>query len=183
MGEFGGNPVPRQIPREDNTRLLTPNDWSGVSNGSTGLHRYQGEQRFAFVLLNVTDGNGDAMHVDMETFAGQTQMADVSPHGATLQVNGGPRTVAGWHGKALEFDGVDDSVQSQSAGGLNDATAALTVSLFFRPGRDYFPESGSAFYAFAQRSGAGGTLWRFGWDAAIGGLRFEIQDSGGRPAS
>lgn len=33
-----------------------PNDWSTLSNGTTGLHRYVGEQRFVFALLNVTDG-------------------------------------------------------------------------------------------------------------------------------
>jgi len=38
-----------------NTLLLTPNDGSTLSNGivdgePTGLHRYVGEQRFAFVL-------------------------------------------------------------------------------------------------------------------------------------
>ena len=47
-----------------NSLLLTPNDWSTVSNGTvdgepTGLHRYAGENRFVFVLLNVTDGHGD----------------------------------------------------------------------------------------------------------------------------
>jgi len=47
-----------------NTLLMTPNDWSTLSNGTvdgspTGLHRYAGENRFVFVLLNVTDGHGN----------------------------------------------------------------------------------------------------------------------------
>lgn len=38
-----------------NSLLLTPNDWSTLSNGTvdgtpTGLHRYSGENRFVFVL-------------------------------------------------------------------------------------------------------------------------------------
>jgi len=38
---------------KENTLLVVPNDWSTVFNG-TNVHRYVGEQKFAFVLLNVT---------------------------------------------------------------------------------------------------------------------------------
>jgi len=38
---------------KENTLLVVPNDWSTVFNG-TNVHRYVGEQKFAFVLFNVT---------------------------------------------------------------------------------------------------------------------------------
>ena len=55
-----------------NTLIVAPNDWSTLSNGTvdgrpSGLHRYVGEQRFVFTLLNVTDGVGSALDWDMET--------------------------------------------------------------------------------------------------------------------
>jgi len=162
-----------------NTLLLTPNDWSGVFNGSTGLHRYQGEQRFAFVLLNVTDAYGDKFHADMESFLGPTQLQDQSPAKRSLAVYGSPVAVPGWHGKALRFDGVDDNVLTLDGTGL-DTPVTLQVSLFFRPDRDYVPESGSAFYGFAERAASGTDwLWRFGWDASVDGLRFDVKDTGG----
>jgi len=38
---------------KENTLLVVPSDWSTVFNG-TNVHRYVGEQKFAFVLFNVT---------------------------------------------------------------------------------------------------------------------------------
>jgi len=40
-----------------NTLLIVPMDYSTIFNGSTGLHRYVGEQKFVFVLLNVSGQN------------------------------------------------------------------------------------------------------------------------------
>ena len=161
-----------------NTRLLTPNDWSGVINGSTGLHRYQGEQRFAFVLLNVTDGYGNVAHADMETLTFVNALQDFSPNGLTLWTYGDPPVVPAVHGRGMAFDGTDDKVQtgSGSATALNAITTAMTVSLFFRPGQDYDSTlAGSAFHAFAERADSGETLWRFGWDAATDSLAFRIR--------
>lgn len=52
--------------------LLMSNDWSNLSNRTvdgqrTGLHRSVGEQRFVFVLLNITDGHGNLASYDMGT--------------------------------------------------------------------------------------------------------------------
>src|SRR5213594_2092707 len=57
---------------KSNAILMVPNDWSTLVNGTvggkpTGLHRYVGEQRFAFALLNVTDGAGNVVSFDLES--------------------------------------------------------------------------------------------------------------------
>jgi len=183
-GRYDGEPVDGALTYDirvfrvskGNTLLLTPNDWSGVFNGSTGLHRYQAEQRFVFLLFNVTDGRGDLFHADMESDLGPTTLQDTSTHQRALPVDGTVRKVPGWHGDALEFNGVNTSVRTPDGAGLD--TLSLTVSLFFRPGMDYDAGlAGSGFYAFAERDGAAGLLWRFGWDATIDGLRFEARDA------
>ena len=160
-----------------NTLLATPGDWSGVFNGSTGLHRYQGEQRFAFVLLNVTDGVGNVTATDFETTLGATRLADLGPQGLQLNLFGSPKSVPGLKGKALQFDG-NDKVQTVDGTGL--AATDLTVSLLFRPDRDYAAASATGkVHAFAERSDGTTTLWRFGWKEDTGKLRWGVWDTGG----
>jgi len=166
-----------------NTLLATPGDWSGVFNGSTGLHRYQGEQRFAFVLLNVTDGYGNVTATDFETTLGSSRLADLGPQGMTLNLLGSPKSVPGMlQGKAYQFDGTDDRVSGNAADAskLDLITTGLTISLLFRPDRDYVSESGSAFHAFAERSlDDGNFVWRFGWSAATDGLELALKPTSG----
>ncbi len=88
-GEFGGERNPRH-------GLLTPNDWSGVFNGSAGLHRYQGEPRFTFLLLNVTDGCGNVVHTDFESLLGANRLQDFSGNSVYLNLQGS-RSVSGRH--------------------------------------------------------------------------------------
>jgi len=71
---------------KSNTLLLVPNDWNTLSNGTvdampTGRHRYVGEQRFVFVLLNVTDGHGNLASYDLETKDWNGAYADPSGNG------------------------------------------------------------------------------------------------------
>ncbi len=164
-----------------NTLLLTPNDWSTLSNGTvdgepTGLHRFVGENRFVFVLLNVTDGHGDLVSYDLETRetsgSSSSVYTDLSGNGHTGSLIGSVTPDRGAFGLAARLGASGSYVQAN--GGttrLNWINASMTVAAWIRPDTDYVSQSGW------QWSLGRTNLWRLGFTG--GSVRFEVKDTNG----
>ena len=167
-----------------NTLLITPGDWSTLSNGTvdgraTGYHRYVGEQRFAFALLNVTDGDGDVVSYDLETKDGDfgpDYYSDSSGNGLhACHAGDTPVGVARFGGGVLlsgsnslvAVCGVNPSAK------LNQVYQAFTVSFWIRPDKDYNGTGTGWAWSFGRKD-----LWRVGYDRAVGGVEVAVNDSG-----
>jgi len=166
-----------------NTLLMTPNDWSTLSNGTvdgvpTGLHRYAGENRFVFVLLNVTDGHGNLVSYDLESKDWNGAYTDLSGTGLT-GYHAGDTPEPGRFGLAAKMNGTSSYVSNDNTAKLNDINDALTVAFWIRPDEDYVGGTPGQWRWSTGREG----LWRLGYynDAAgtFHGLRFEVKDSAG----
>ena len=154
-----------------NTLLMTPNDWSTLSNGTadgepTGLHRYVGENRFVFVLLNVTDGHGNLASYDMETKDWDGVYKDFSGTGLA-GYHSGVTPEIGRFGLGARLSGSGSYVSTpddyDKLDGIDDA---LTVAFWIRPDEDYVSQAG-----WKWSTGRQG-LWRLGF--ADGKVRFEV---------
>src|SRR5437867_8875840 len=136
-----------------NTLLMAPNDWSTLSNGTvdgrpTGLHRYAGEQRFVFGLLNVTDGHGDVGSYDFETKDKDGLYADLS--GNLTSTGGSTLSEApGYFGLGARMSGQGTYPFVNWPDRLNVITTAMTVAFWVRPDVDYV-------------SGGSNWTWSFG---------------------
>ncbi len=167
-----------------NTLLLTPNDWSTLGNGTvdgepTGLHRFVGENRFVFVLLNVTDGHGDLVSYDLESRTSEGNLADQSGNGLYAYHFGVTLEPARF-GLGARLDGTANSALWMGDDEtLNDVNDALTVSFWIRPDVDYGTGTTTGWRWSSGRQ----DLWRFGYYEDMGtsfhGLRFEVKDTGG----
>jgi hypothetical protein len=88
-----------------------------VDGTPTGLHRYAGEQRFVFVLLNVTDGHRNLASYDLETKDWNGAYTDLSGNGLT-GYHSGVTPEPGRFGLAARLSGSGSYV-------MNDNTARL----------------------------------------------------------
>ena len=162
------------------TILVTPNDWSTLSNGTvdgapTGLHRYVGEQRFVFVLLNVTDGDGDLVSYDLERKEYNGDFTDASGNGLHGHRTGGV-AVPGRFGLGVSLDGTDEYVSAPDTNNeLDWINDSMTVAFWVKPDKDYTSASGWA-WSFGREG-----LWRLGYDHdgsnGMNGVRFEVTQS------
>jgi hypothetical protein len=139
--------IPRQNAQEifpvgkANTLLMTPNDGSTLSNGTadgepTGLHRYVGENRFVFVLLNVTDGHGDLVSLDLETKDWDGVYKDFSGSGLAGYHSGATPEI-GRFGLGARLSGSGSFVTVDSPTQLDWVNTSMTVSFWIRPDEDY----------------------------------------------
>ena len=164
-----------------NTLLVTPNDWSTLSNGTvggvpTGLHRYVGEQRFVFVLLNVTDGHGDLASFDFESRQWNGAYTDLSGSGLHASKSYGDLAAPGRFGLGARLDGTANTfVYVPDDPKLDDISYDFMVAFWIRPDEDYV--GGSGWRWSTGREG----LWRVGYhnEGSFHGLRFEVTDTDG----
>jgi len=146
-----------------NTLLLTPNDWSTLSNGTvdgepTGLHRYVGENRFVFVLLNVTDGRGNLALYDLEKKDWNGAYTDLSGNGLT-GYHAGDTPEPGRFGVAAKLSGTGSYVMNDNTAKLDWINDSMTVAFWIRPDEDYV--GGAEWRWSVGRQ----DLWRLGYPA------------------
>jgi len=159
---------------------MTPNDWSTLSNGTvdgspTGLHRYVGENRFVFVLLNVTDGHGNLVSYDLETKDWNGVYTDLSGN-SQPGYHSGVTPETGRFGVAARLSGSGSYVSTpDDYNRLDWINTSMTVAFWIRPDEDYV--GGTGWRWSTGREG----LWRLGYynEGTFHGLRFEVKDTGG----
>ncbi len=163
-----------------NTLLIVPNDWSTLTNGTvdgvpSGLHRYVGEQRFVFGLLNVTDGDGDLVSYDIESRIGGPGgffYADSSGNGLDA-CHAGDSRAAGYFGDGARLSGSGSYLEAcgDSVPILTEIDTAFTVAFWVKPETDYVDGAGWA-WSFGRQD-----LWRLGFYNPAQGVRFAVTDT------
>ena len=167
---------------KSNTLLFVPNDWPTLTNGTvdgvpTGRPRYLGEQRFVFVLLNVTDGNGNLASYDFETRTSGGSFADLSGNGLRAYYPADQPSVPAVFGRGARLTATDAPFAADDPK-LDDITNEMTVAFWVRPDVDY----GGGTTGWRWSAGREG-LWRLGYyehfESGFHGLRFEVKDTNG----
>ena len=162
-----------------NTLLVTPRDWSTLSNGTvdgtpSGLHRYVGENRFVFALLNVTDGQGNVASYDLETKESTGMYTDASSNAIHACPEGSVTNATGYFGSGVSLSGSGTDLYTCTSGAttkLNAIYQSMTVAFWIKPDADYVASGTGWAWSFGRKD-----LWRVGFDLSVPGLRFSVND-------
>ena len=162
-----------------NTLLVAPRDWSTLSNGTvdgtpSGLHRYVGENRFVFALLNVTDGQGNVASYDLETKESTGMYTDASSNAIHACPEGSVTNATGYFGSGVSLSGSGTDLYTCTSGAttkLNAIYQSMTVPLWIKTDVDYVASGTGWAWTFGRKD-----LWRVGFDLSVPGLRFSVND-------
>jgi len=164
-----------------NTILMTPTDWSTVLNGSTGLHRFVGEQRFAVLNLNVVDAGGMEAYWNMERtedYLSQTYFTDLTGHYHRAR-RGSPGTMdltQGIWGKGLHMvPGIGNEYPWVADDNMLDFSGEMTVSFWVKPHVNYDSNSNEGRWYWSVGKWEAWTLGWFGGEG-LHGLKFVVRD-------